>query len=137
MACRGCYPVTIRRLAVIMQIATTFEAHYNPGDRCGEPNLGLNNKYRLEFPLVEGDVQNLDDPVHALFETNLLVRAANESGLSTERILADSHIRPEQLADPLARVSARQRLQVYRNIHEHCEDPTVFLRAGSSATVYR
>jgi AraC-like DNA-binding protein len=127
--------VKIDRLEVSYQIAPILHAHYNFGKIRGEHDLGLTGDYRLEFPLLEEDVQNLDDPVHALFETNLLVKAARESGLSTERILAESQILPEQLANPQIRVSSRQRLQVYRNIHEHCTDPTVFLRAGSSATV--
>ena len=55
--------------------------------------------------------------------------------MASEEILRDSQIRPEQLRDPAARVSARQRLALYRNIFEGCGDPTLFLRAGNAATV--
>jgi AraC-like DNA-binding protein len=87
------------------------------------------------LPLRERDTQDLDDRVYGPFESRLLFKAATAGGLATVDILRDSHIRPEQLLDPAARISARQRLTVYRNIFERCDDPTVFLRAGHAATV--
>ena len=98
---------------------------------------GLPDAPHISFalPLREQDAQNLDDRIYGPFESRLLVKAAEGCGMASDEILRDSQVRPEQLRDPAARVSARQRLTVYRNIHEGCGDPTIFLRAGNAATV--
>lgn len=70
-----------------------------------------------------------------MFETFLLVRAADATGVSPAVTLDGSRICPSKLADASVRVSARQRLRVYENILANCTDPEVFLRAGNSATV--
>jgi AraC-like DNA-binding protein len=87
------------------------------------------------LPLHEADSQDLDDKIYGPFESRLLVNAASACGVSTQAALSGSQIRPEQLGDASARISARQRLTVYRNIFENCDDYRVFLRAGDSATV--
>lgn len=89
----------------------------------------------FSLPLREQDAQSLDDRVYGPFESRLLVNAATRCGMVAEDILRGSHIEPRQLGDATTRISARQRLAVYRNIFEGCGDPTVFLRAGNAATV--
>ena len=97
----------------------------------------MTNLPAIDFalPLCEPDVENLDDRIYGPFESRLLVKAAAVCGISSEQALHNSHIRPEQLLDVTARISARQRLAVYQNIYHGCKEPTVFLRAGSAATV--
>ena len=87
------------------------------------------------LPLREQDVSDLDDRIYGPFESRLLVQSATACGMSVEDVLKNSMIAPAQLGDATARVSARQRLTVYRNIFEGCKDPSVFLRAGHSATI--
>jgi len=98
---------------------------------------GLTNLPSIDFPLPlrEADSQNLDDRIYGPFESRLLVKAAGGCGMPADTALRGSQIVPEQLGNPAARLSARQRLAVYRNIFEGCDDPGVFLRAGDSATV--
>lgn len=91
--------------------------------------------FDFALPLRERDTSDLDDRIYGPFESRLLVKAASAAGMSPEHALRGSSIRQDQLHDATARVSARQRLAVYRNIFESCNDDTVFLRAGDAATV--
>jgi AraC-like DNA-binding protein len=98
---------------------------------------GLPDAPHIPFalPLREQDANDPDDRIYGPFESRLLTKTAEDCGMANEEILRDSQIRPEQLRDPAARVSARQRLALYRNIFEGCVDPALFLRAGNAATV--
>ena len=89
----------------------------------------------FDLPLREPDVRSLDDRVYGPFESRLLLTTALERGMSTDDILCDTRIQADQLGVATTRISARQRLMVYRNIHQGCDDPTVFLRAGHAATI--
>jgi AraC-like DNA-binding protein len=91
----------------------------------------------IEFslPLREQDAPGLDDRIYGPFESRLLFKAATASGMQDREILEGSQVSAERLRDAAARLSARQRLRIYQNIFEGCNDPTVFLAAGDAATV--
>jgi len=91
----------------------------------------------IEFalPLREPDAPNLDDRIYGPFESRLLFKAATASGMQAEEIVQGSQVNAEQLRDAATRMSARQRLKIYQNIFERCDDPMVFLTAGDAATV--
>ena len=91
-------------------------------------------KYTL--PLVESlTSQSMDDKIYAPFEVALLLKAIADENIAPSKVLANSHITEDQLDDPATRISMRQRLIVYKNILDNCEDPSIFLRAGNRATV--
>ena len=95
----------------------------------GRPDIGF------ALPLLEQDVEDLDDRIFPPFETRLLVKAGRRCGVSEEQALAGSHVTPQQLDEAATRISARQRLRVYQNLYEHSDDRSVFLRAGNLTTV--
>jgi len=98
--------------------------------------LGTIPTIKLKLPLVEPLAPHgMDDKVYIPFEANLLLKAAIEQGIAPSRILADSHITKEQLEDTSTRISMRQRLIIYQNMLDDCDDPSIFLKAGSKATV--
>ncbi len=91
-------------------------------------------KYTL--PLVEAlAIQSMDDKLYAPFELNLLLKAAADQNIAASNILAGSSILEHQLEDTSTRISMRQRLLVYQNILDSCDDPSIFLKAGSQATI--
>ena len=77
----------------------------------------------------------MDDKLYAPFEVNLLFKAATDQNIAASKILANSHISEDQLEDTATRISMSQRLVVYQNILDSCEDPSIFLKAGSQTTV--
>ncbi len=91
-------------------------------------------KFRL--PLVETlAIRSMDDKLYAPFEVNLLVQAAAEQKIAVSSILAGSNILENQLQDTATRISMRQRLAVYQNLLDCCDDPAIFLQAGNQATI--
>jgi len=91
---------------------------------------------KFSLPLVENlAIRSMDDKLYPPFEINLLVKAAVAQNVAVSSILAGSNILAEQLEDPATRTSMRQRLLVYQNMLDCCDDPAVFLQAGSQATV--
>lgn len=102
----------------------------------GRSKLGKTLTPKFTLPLVESlTIQNMDDKLYAPFEVNLLLNAAADQKISSQKVLANSHITVDQLDDTATRISMRQRLVVYQNILDSCDDPSIFLKAGSDATV--
>ena len=83
----------------------------------------------------ESDAGSPDDRIYGPFESLLLLNAAERCGVAGRDVLEGSGLKPRQLSNATTRLSARQRLGIYRNVVERCPDGTVFLRAGNSATV--
>lgn len=77
----------------------------------------------------------MDDKLYAPFEVNLLLKAAADQNIAASKVLANSCIAEDQLEDTVTRISMRQRLVVYQNLLDCSDDPSIFLKAGSQATV--
>ncbi len=91
---------------------------------------------KFGLPLVEIlAIQSMDEKLYAPFEVNLLVKVAAGQGVAVSDILAGSNILEGQLEDMATRISMRQRLSVYQNILDTCDDLSIFLQAGSQATI--
>ncbi len=91
---------------------------------------------RFRLPLVENiAIQSMDDKLYAPFDVNLLVKAAAAQNIAVASVLVGTSILAEQLEDPATRISMRQRLIVYQNLLDCCDDPSIFLQAGNQATV--
>lgn len=98
--------------------------------------MGKTPTTKFRLPLVESlAIQNMDDELYAPFEVNLLLKAAADQNIPASKVLANSHIIEDQLEDSATRISMRQRLVVYQNILDCCDDQSIFLKAGSQATV--
>lgn len=98
--------------------------------------MGITPTIKFTLPLVESlAVQSMDDKLYIPFEANLLLKAAMDQDINPSKILANSHITLDQLKDPATRISMRQRLIVYQNMFDCCNDPSIFLKAGSKTTI--
>lgn len=103
---------------------------------CGKGKLKKSTATNLKLPLVESlATRSMDDKIYAPFEVNLLLQAATDKNIASSKVLANSHVTEDQLEDTATRISMRQRLVVYQNLLDVCDDPSIFLQAGSQATV--
>lgn len=98
--------------------------------------MGKTPTPKFTLPLVESlAIQNMDDKLYAPFEVNLLLKAAADQNIASSKVLANTCINEDQLEDTSTRISMRQRLVVYQNLFDSSDDPSIFLKAGSQATV--
>lgn len=79
---------------------------------------------------MQADAIGLDDVVHPLNKAMVLVEALGETGVTAERALAGSGLRPEDLDNHAARMSTRQLLAICRNAVSLVDDPVFAMKAG-------
>lgn len=96
--------------------------------------LAQNTLAEIPKPVRRGLVasygQELDALVHSMLGLRALMGAMQDVGVDINAVLAGTGVTTQQLSDAEARMSQRQKIALFRNVHRLSCDPTVGLKAG-------
>lgn len=92
-----------------------------------------NKQAMFDEELVErAYLEEIDEPVYSIVEPALIAEVLRRMGIGTRAVLEGTGISSEGLLNPHGRVSASQRIRVYKNASQLSTDPAFGLIVGRS-----
>lgn len=73
---------------------------------------------------------DMDSPVHSMLGLAALTGAMQDLGVGIDALFEGVGVSPEQMSDPGARLSHRQKIALFGNVQRLTPDPTIGLMAG-------
>lgn len=81
--------------------------------------------------LVGAEASELETAAYSMLGLGALFAEMAQQGIDAPALLQGTALKPEQLADPQARISNRQKIAIFRNVRRLSTVPDVGLRAGA------